>query len=237
MPDGHAGVNHNVDQPLTTWAGGRYAQRADGTAAMFQRHSYLAIGGTVNVAPEPDPGVEGADLEQLLGWVHNTTGQPAYVLPTVDDAGAPTFEYYYFDPVTKEMTMSDSSDFSPTSAPVNRVETDAQVFTQIDPALPEFGRVRDVTRHMSFDGTTGAYDPTLDKFYSTTNPPVDITADVAAGTGFSMNAVQQSVLYTPSVGVEVTGAAPVAIPPADICLLYTSPSPRDQRGSRMPSSD
>ena len=23
---------------------------------------------------------------------------------------------------------------------------------------------------------------------------------------------------------------------ADICLLYTSPSPRDQRGSRMPSS-
>ena len=24
--------------------------------------------------------------------------------------------------------------------------------------------------------------------------------------------------------------------PADDCLLYTSPSPRDQRGSRMPSS-
>ena len=26
------------------------------------------------------------------------------------------------------------------------------------------------------------------------------------------------------------------IRPSDICLLYTSPSPRDQRGSRMPSS-
>ena len=26
------------------------------------------------------------------------------------------------------------------------------------------------------------------------------------------------------------------IPPYNICLLYTSPSPRDQRGSRMPSS-
>ena len=26
------------------------------------------------------------------------------------------------------------------------------------------------------------------------------------------------------------------MPPADSCLLYTSPSPRDQRGSRMPSS-
>ena len=25
-------------------------------------------------------------------------------------------------------------------------------------------------------------------------------------------------------------------PPPKICLLYTSPSPRDQRGSRMPSS-
>ena len=28
----------------------------------------------------------------------------------------------------------------------------------------------------------------------------------------------------------------VGIPLAHICLLYTSPSPRDQRGSRMPSS-
>ena len=27
-----------------------------------------------------------------------------------------------------------------------------------------------------------------------------------------------------------------ALPDNDICLLYTSPSPRDQRGSRMPSS-
>ena len=26
------------------------------------------------------------------------------------------------------------------------------------------------------------------------------------------------------------------LPDADTCLLYTSPSPRDQRGSRMPSS-
>ena len=27
-----------------------------------------------------------------------------------------------------------------------------------------------------------------------------------------------------------------AVIPSNICLLYTSPSPRDQRGSRMPSS-
>ena len=34
------------------------------------------------------------------------------------------------------------------------------------------------------------------------------------------------------------GSAPIIgdITAANICLLYTSPSPRDQRGSRMPSS-
>ena len=42
--------------------------------------------------------------------------------------------------------------------------------------------------------------------------------------------------------VEEEEEAPVMVPeepepaPPKICLLYTSPSPRDQRGSRMPSS-
>ena len=36
------------------------------------------------------------------------------------------------------------------------------------------------------------------------------------------------------VAVAPPGAPPPPPPPA--CLLYTSPSPRDQRGSRMPSS-
>ena len=31
-------------------------------------------------------------------------------------------------------------------------------------------------------------------------------------------------------------AAALLFDPLNICLLYTSPSPRDQRGSRMPSS-
>ena len=30
--------------------------------------------------------------------------------------------------------------------------------------------------------------------------------------------------------------APIVVVARNICLLYTSPSPRDQRGSRMPSS-
>ena len=46
-------------------------------------------------------------------------------------------------------------------------------------------------------------------------------------------------------GIEVTAGAGDPLPeedvallerPAKTCLLYTSPSPRDQRGSRMPSS-
>ena len=40
--------------------------------------------------------------------------------------------------------------------------------------------------------------------------------------------------------IGAAGAAPISssVPgnPAKSCLLYTSPSPRDQRGSRMPSS-
>ena len=32
------------------------------------------------------------------------------------------------------------------------------------------------------------------------------------------------------------GSAELPAPQAGVCLLYTSPSPRDQRGSRMPSS-
>ena len=34
----------------------------------------------------------------------------------------------------------------------------------------------------------------------------------------------------------ISGPATQWIPNDDVCLLYTSPSPRDQRGSRMPSS-
>ena len=32
------------------------------------------------------------------------------------------------------------------------------------------------------------------------------------------------------------GSSHLNLPSASFCLLYTSPSPRDQRGSRMPSS-
>ena len=49
----------------------------------------------------------------------------------------------------------------------------------------------------------------------------------AMGEAFVMAAGQDGIKAT---------LLPRMRPLADICLLYTSPSPRDQRGSRMPSS-
>ena len=42
----------------------------------------------------------------------------------------------------------------------------------------------------------------------------------------------------PRLGVETGNSGPswLTAPVRGVCLLYTSPSPRDQRGSRMPSS-
>ena len=40
----------------------------------------------------------------------------------------------------------------------------------------------------------------------------------------------------PAKTVDIEPVAPLQLPYARTCLLYTSPSPRDQRGSRMPSS-
>ena len=55
--------------------------------------------------------------------------------------------------------------------------------------------------------------------------------------GGSNSAVSSSTTY--SNGTSVTGTYGTLVIGADgsyTCLLYTSPSPRDQRGSRMPSS-
>ena len=48
----------------------------------------------------------------------------------------------------------------------------------------------------------------------------------------------QSMTNTDTCDVDSTVAQIISLEEAgaDICLLYTSPSPRDQRGSRMPSS-
>ena len=39
-----------------------------------------------------------------------------------------------------------------------------------------------------------------------------------------------------TTGIKIGGGEALAVIIPETCLLYTSPSPRDQRGSRMPSS-
>ena len=48
--------------------------------------------------------------------------------------------------------------------------------------------------------------------------------------------VLRNVVDKNTVIVELKAANPNQLTTVDGCLLYTSPSPRDQRGSRMPSS-
>ena len=64
------------------------------------------------------------------------------------------------------------------------------------------------------------------------------TVIVAAGTMFEMSAVG---ITTNNSDVKLTSTElfienSISTGTANVCLLYTSPSPRDQRGSRMPSS-
>ena len=51
---------------------------------------------------------------------------------------------------------------------------------------------------------------------------------IQAGEGFEM---LQGALLIKNLGIALQGEGRI-----EDCLLYTSPSPRDQRGSRMPSS-
>ena len=55
------------------------------------------------------------------------------------------------------------------------------------------------------------------------------------GAIFDEDAVRR-MLRNPTGGADDVGGGDSAIPVVIPCLLYTSPSPRDQRGSRMPSS-
>ena len=63
-------------------------------------------------------------------------------------------------------------------------------------------------------------------------PGVEIVTESALGPGMAVTA-NRGVDAVASVG-EILGSGS----PSELaaCLLYTSPSPRDQRGSRMPSS-
>ena len=71
---------------------------------------------------------------------------------------------------------------------------------------------------------------------------VNIVSDATGLTKVETEAVMNGVMATiiDSLGnnnrVELRGFGTFGVKHRKPCLLYTSPSPRDQRGSRMPSS-
>ena len=82
-------------------------------------------------------------------------------------------------------------------------------------------------------------DPALDTYRSLRKTNANRFQDVFIAEG--INVVErlirsrfqvESVLVTEAKRDRIQELLPDAVP----CLLYTSPSPRDQRGSRMPSS-
>ena len=67
----------------------------------------------------------------------------------------------------------------------------------------------------------------------------DIYATVNAAERLELNAITQTRSLPPTQTVlpsQIDGLFANPVTHQGICLLYTSPSPRDQRGSRMPSS-
>ena len=57
-----------------------------------------------------------------------------------------------------------------------------------------------------------------------------------AHTCTSLGYFTEQIAQAGMIGIGFTNASPIVAAPGGNCLLYTSPSPRDQRGSRMPSS-
>ena len=71
--------------------------------------------------------------------------------------------------------------------------------------------------------------------YVAVDMPLDELTDRLTMSGLNLEGIEQE---SSDVGIdlEVTSNRPDCLGHLGVCLLYTSPSPRDQRGSRMPSS-
>ena len=79
------------------------------------------------------------------------------------------------------------------------------------------------------DANTGAVDPDFD--FNVENS----AAEGQLARGIVVTDDGNSV-FGLHFGTSINGNPREALVKIDTCLLYTSPSPRDQRGSRMPSS-
>ena len=68
---------------------------------------------------------------------------------------------------------------------------------------------------------------------TTNSAKLTVLRDIVIGGGQSDAATQQVELYGDVTGLGI-GQVPTTV--NSVCLLYTSPSPRDRQKSRMPSS-
>ena len=92
------------------------------------------------------------------------------------------------------------------------------------------------------DGTRIVIVDDADKFVSDNRDRLEKFAEGVGGSGL-MVLIVNSWLKTTKLykhvdknGLQIDCGPPKKSPKSKTCLLYTSPSPRDQRGSRMPSS-
>ena len=101
---------------------------------------------------------------------------------------------------------------------------------------PELGVVKSATNIGALQ-SDGTFDVTYSVLVANTGnvrlTPLTLTDDLSATAALS--GAFNSVVTAPAVTL-TTNTSGSAIAPTTACLLYTSPSPRDQRGSRMPSS-
>ena len=86
---------------------------------------------------------------------------------------------------------------------------------------------------------------TIDAGTSWQNNNTPLYANFSLGFNNRTNGFSDEVRYTAELGAKIFNQklwvigrvnAIESLKNGDTCLLYTSPSPRDQRGSRMPSS-
>ena len=127
--------------------------------------------------------------------------------------------------VTATGLTAGSYDYTVTCVDGNGCEATASITVVVNPlptvSIDPVGPIcEDASATLTANGGTGTYVWTGDGLNTTTGQTV-VASNLTAGT------YDYSVTVTDANGCTNT---------AETCLLYTSPSPRDKRQSRMPSS-
>ena len=93
---------------------------------------------------------------------------------------------------------------------------------------------------LTHSSITTDYSEALLEFITPPNENIDETIDYLSDLHrFTVSNIDDELIWPASMPCKLDGDESIPIAEygtSNICLLYTSPSPRDQRGSRMPSS-